>query len=403
MPVLSATGSFACPGSTGSQAVTGVGFKPKAVFFFYNEKTADGSAAGGALGFGISDASANQFANSISDDDALGTSNTGNSTSLVSAIRYDSASQAAVYQAAVTSMDTDGFTVNWTTVSSGVVISYLAIGGADVRAKVGNVIKAAVTGNQAVTGVGFQPTMVLNNIARSASSGAAASTYMDIGVAKSSSSRWLSWGGGGDNVTPTRAYRAQRTDGFSVIRSSNSTLLSEADFVSMDSDGFTINWTTNDGGAQRVKYLALAGASFAIGSFTQKTSTGNQSTTGTGFRPSALFLVSINNVTTASVLSTARRISMGIGVSSTSRRCYWEGSVGAAGTSSVSQDLDSTKIIKLMTEAGASPTTQAAADLVSMDSNGFTLNWTTADATAREILYIAFGPQVSPSSFISFF
>ncbi len=32
-----------------------------------------------------------------------------------------------------------------------------------------------------------------------------------------------------------------------------------------------------------------------------------------------------------------------------------------------------------------------AADLVSFDNDGFTLDWTTADATAREFIGIAFG------------
>jgi hypothetical protein len=41
------------------------------------------------------------------------------------------------------------------------------------------------------------------------------------------------------------------------------------------------------------------------------------------------------------------------------------------------------------------PTINAQADFVSFNSNGFTLNWTTADATARQILYWAIGPTNS--------
>jgi hypothetical protein len=36
-------------------------------------------------------------------------------------------------------------------------------------------------------------------------------------------------------------------------------------------------------------------------------------------------------------------------------------------------------------------TTDAEADLNSFDADGFTLNWSTADATAREFIYLAFG------------
>jgi hypothetical protein len=55
-----------------------------------------------------------------------------------------------------------------------------------------------------------------------------------------------------------------------------------------------------------------------------------------------------------------------------------------------SRNLDRTKLIKMMTE-GASPTVQAAADHVSFDSDGQTINWTTADATARQIIVLWIG------------
>jgi hypothetical protein len=39
----------------------------------------------------------------------------------------------------------------------------------------------------------------------------------------------------------------------------------------------------------------------------------------------------------------------------------------------------------------ATSTTDAEADLSSLDSDGFTLDWTTADAVAREFIFTAFG------------
>jgi len=43
-----------------------------------------------------------------------------------------------------------------------------------------------------------------------------------------------------------------------------------------------------------------------------------------------------------------------------------------------------------MTES-ASPTVNAAADHVSFDSDGQTINWTTADGTARQIIVLWIG------------
>lgn len=67
------------------------------------------------------------------------------------------------------------------------------------------------------------------------------------------------------------------------------------------------------------------------------------------------------------------------------------GGQNGAVLSNNSQDLDSTKVMKMMTESGASPTTDAAASWSPAESGQMGFNWSTADATAREIIYVAFG------------
>jgi hypothetical protein len=47
---------------------------------------------------------------------------------------------------------------------------------------------------------------------------------------------------------------------------------------------------------------------------------------------------------------------------------------------------------------GSSSTTEAQASLASLDADGFTLNWGTADATQREVLALAFGDAPADSS-----
>jgi hypothetical protein len=43
----------------------------------------------------------------------------------------------------------------------------------------------------------------------------------------------------------------------------------------------------------------------------------------------------------------------------------------------------------------------AAADIQSLDSDGFTLDWTTVDATAREFFYVAIGASAAaPADFV---
>ena len=47
------SGTLTSPTSTGSQAITGVGFQPKAIIFFYNFTTADGNAVNSYMGQGV--------------------------------------------------------------------------------------------------------------------------------------------------------------------------------------------------------------------------------------------------------------------------------------------------------------------------------------------------------------
>ena len=49
----------------------------------------------------------------------------------------------------------------------------------------------------------------------------------------------------------------------------------------------------------------------------------------------------------------------------------------------------------MRTEAGGTPSTNAEADLTTLDSDGFTVNWTTADATAREFYYLLLGSSAA--------
>jgi len=84
------------------------------------------------------------------------------------------------------------------------------------------------------------------------------------------------------------------------------------------------------------------------------------------------------------------RASFGWATGTSERASWWLGETDNVSPTVASRNLDRTKLIKMMTE-GASPTVQAAADHVSFDSDGQTINWTTADATARQIIVLWIG------------
>jgi hypothetical protein len=172
---------------------------------------------------------------------------------------------------------------------------------------------------------------------------------------------------------------------------STTTTFTEADFVSFDSDGFTLNYTTAGGSADVFYYLALRGPQVKVSSFNQATATGNQSLTGAGFTPKAAIMMSANDVSGNNDAAQANaRVSFGWATGTSARSSFWIGETDNVSPTVAYRNLDSAKLIKMMTES-ASPTVNAAADHVSFDSDGQTINWSTADSTARQILVLWLG------------
>ena len=128
-----------------------------------------------------------------------------------------------------------------------------------------------------------------------------------------------------------------------------------------------------------------------MSSFNQATTTGNQSLTGAGFTPKAAIMVSANDVSGNNDAAQAHaRASFGWATGTSARASLWIGETDNVSPTVAHRNLDTTKLIKLMTES-SSPTVNAAADHVSFDSDGQTINWTTADGTARQILVLWIG------------
>ena len=130
--------------------------------------------------------------------------------------------------------------------------------------------------------------------------------------------------------------------------------------------------------------------SYAVGTLSPETSTGNESYTGVGFAPQ--FIIFTASLSVNDTNSNAGGGTMcGIAVSSSSRAVVGGSGTSGAGTSDEWGWSDSALPIKWQQTKA---TTRFAADLVSMDADGFTLNWTTAGAGGYEtvdITYQAFG------------
>ncbi len=256
----------------------------------------------------------------------------------------------------------------------------------------------AATGNQSITGLGFQPKIVLFFPSGRTSVGIGAGSNMSFGAAISSTSRFAVTTNAQNAVVTTNTRRESKSVVCIMVNNpatgTGANPLYEADFVSLDADGFTIDITVNPlSGNYRVGYIAMGGddlTDVAIGNDTAKTTTGTKATTGVGFQPDAIILSTILATGTDGNLTSA---GIGFGASS---------GVGEDGASSVaSRDGLPTSETRQWQEADACILAMASAagnfeaHLDSFDADGFTLDYVNAAFSAQQIFYIALKANVS--------
>jgi hypothetical protein len=388
MAFSSFVGSFTVPAATGNKATTGVGFQPKVVFFWGNGQTSDAAVAGSpslmAPHWGIGISSTSRVAMFEADDGVTGNPTGTDATKCIK--RALGATPTVTFAADLVSLDSDGFTVNFTTANAtAFVVNYLAWGGSDLSGvSLVSFTSATGTGNQATTGAGFAPDVIL--LLGADTSASNNSTVMGLG--KSSSARGTS----AQAANATTGGRIEKTTKVYCNIDGGSSVRCEADLVTLDSNGFTLNWTTASANTHTIYALCLKGGSFKVGAFTQKTSSGSQATTGVGFTPTGLLSFSVGQ-TAGAAIGSIQYIMTGAAASSTKRAAV-EYSSGAVASCA----LDRTHVYISYAD-NATPTTQGLADLTSFDADGFTLNYGTADATAREVIYLAVG-NAPPGIFV---
>lgn len=156
-----------------------------------------------------------------------------------------------------------------------------------------------------------------------------------------------------------------------------------AEFSSFDADGFTLNVANPLGYDLEAAYFAARGAGvYDVGTAVSPSSSGNQSITGLGFKPAAVILISAQQTSLGKQFIEGAR--MGIGACDDHSREYsiWCGS----GTGDIYTNSAARSSALLMAADAAStpcfggsgfchPELMNEATLVSMDADGFTLNW----------------------------
>lgn len=396
MAISAKTNLLTGPAVSGNSATTDPGFQPKAIMVWNGIQTAVGAVADAQFSLGVATSTTTETAAGWNSDDNVATSdvvrffNTARTN-----VNFTSGTTTTNLVADLNAFDASGFTLNWATlVTASPLYNYLAIGGADItNALSGSFVANTFTGNQTVSGVGFLPDIVIFFVTLQTSSAQTNNnTCYSFGAATSPSAQWAASVASQHAVTTMNTRRSFHDDACIYHPQAGADLTeAQADFVEMTSDGFTINWSDAPGQADLVGYLAIKGGQWKVGTETQKTSTGTKATTGVGFTPKGAIFTSSCDTNNNAITDNAR-MTVGSSTGTSNNVSQWVGDADNTADSVANTIMSNSKCMIMATEGtSATPTIQAEATLSSFDSDGFTLDWTTADSTARTFGYVAFG------------
>lgn len=389
----SKVGSLAIPAATGNQSVAGLGFSPEAILFYAVRLTADGTnnGGGGNNNDGVhigAVASATKRWALTSADNNLGSSTFAQRTDACIIMGNAGSNGVLIAQADIVSLDADGFTINWSSVTANIIVNYIALGGGDLtNTTTTNFAAPTSTGKQTISGIGFRPDCVLLFTIDDATTPPDTSTGgyrmgMGMGIAPNRRAWWGERGATAD----TRAIDDTHVIGMPSGTTTDSPKLL-ADLVSMNPDGFTLNWSTVEASAVQVFALCLKGGNYTIGAFNQPASTGNQTILGLPTTPKGIIYGGTGQTGSGSLREDHTISEFSLGATDVTNR----GSIAHSQSNDGVIRLSRTADISFL-DANNGTFLRSEADIFSAGTAAFIENWTTiADTNARQVMYMAAG------------
>lgn len=372
---------FATPTSTGNQTWTDTnlgGLTPEAIMVIGNHADTDGTVETD-VGFwtGFADGT-NEGGTGGWSGDALTTTDSTCSSSSTQVINFFH-TQTAQVVATFVSFQADSVTLNFSTVDSDAQLyTVVFFAGTDLSATVGY-----ITGTTDITTIGFNPDLVLFTAAYSQND-PANHNVGGFAAAVSGTERGLCYGtndGQAASVTNSVLTTTLLING-PFNNGSNHTWTTSA----FDANGFT---ATVSSGTRALAYLALnfgGEALVSLRSFDSPTTTGDDPRTGVGFTPQFVLLAMGPAAAedTIEVDGDAGAFGISVFTADAEYSNSWadEDNPGTTNCQSLADD----QAINLALGDG---TTQHAATFVSMNTDGHTLNYSTANGTARKWFEVA--------------
>ena len=383
--------------ATNTVAVTGVGFVPKLLIFFWSGQTSATDAVTGQnakAGIGFCCGTTDRRSAAVSFQDANGQADGDRTTEPAAAICAVDVLGASIGLADLSSFDADGFTM---VIDEQFVnnqrIGFWALGGSTLtNCATGDFLRPTSTGNNAQTGVGFEPDlMMFFGIGANAQDALGTHAILTLGV-YDGTNEWTQCVGMKNNQSTTICGTYFYTgECFGTLDITPNAVIARATGVSLDADGFTLNWLEAASPAKYVHYLAIKGPSVAVGSVTTLTSVADLAAeSGFGFQPDGALFVSAGQAEATQDTATANDAQTIIGAfSATDER------VAVAGFSEhnvgTSRTTDAIEHDEIYVRINRSDGVDALMDIKTIGSDGFTLTMDNADSAAHAVGYLALG------------
>jgi len=290
LDIRASVGTSTSPTSTGTKAVTGIGFQPKVVLPFGQMHNATGATTEAILSFGAMTTAAQAYVAATSRN-AVTTSATHRRHSAASVIG-DCYNGSVSREAGYSAFGSDGFTLNWTAVDAFErILNHIALGGADLEV---SLVQCQMNGTNAAQsfahGLSGAPTGVLffGSLSSTIPPITATSIYLGLG-AWAGSNQFCARIFSNNGVTTTATNRALATNG--VLGWLNASGIQRTMAVSsVDATNVNCTYPVTTAASQDYFFmLAIRGAKCQVGTFDCNGSTSPLTIATSGITPK-LFL-----------------------------------------------------------------------------------------------------------------
>lgn len=375
-----------------TQSIGSIGFQPKIVMFFWGGSIdVEDSVSGGNInhGFGAATDSTHRFCVANMAQDALDVTDVISSDKTTEIFRaYTSATGTLDGILDFASMDSDGFTLTIDDqFANDYRVSYLALGGEDLtNTYIGYRELSGSSGSYSVSGVGFQPDMLLSVTEYMARDTENSMINFTIGIATASDAQGNIWVYELENQDTS--YNCGHGNSDDIHNTPDSAIVES--FVNFTSDGFIVS---SESGANEecAHFICLKGGQYVVGDLLTRTD-GNDITEIFGFQPSAILFASVNRAESIeNEYSQPASASIGAATSTSNRTAaaIWDAS-GVANSQTARANYDSVVYINIDNDAVV-----GLMDLKSINTNGFTCVMDDADPSACWVMYLAIGESIT--------